>query len=109
MAAPDGAFNQAYDFFKDALPDAVIIEPHAFGDVRDDRLQAAGLALAEVICNDGMACYASYIVAPTPYTAALESIFVEEEIGAQPPGTHDRAIDTIISGEFDLEFGSYLP
>jgi hypothetical protein len=98
----------AFEFFSDVFPDAVVIEPFEMGDVRDERLYRAGLGIAELLCADGFTCRATYIRHETPLTEALFVIHAEEEAGVLPAGTHDRAIDSVISGEFDDEFGRYV-
>jgi hypothetical protein len=99
----------AIGFFQDVFPDAVVMEPLLLEDARDERLAKAGLGLAEVLFMDGSFCQATYIARETPFTEALSSIYFLESDGELPAGTHERAIDSIITGEFVEEFGCYLP
>jgi hypothetical protein len=99
---------EALRFFSDVFPDAAMIEPFTFDDVRDTRLKRAGLGIAEVLFQDGLHCFATFIHNRTRYTDALSVIHTEEQLEVLPLGSHDRAIDAIIAGDFQAEFGRYL-
>lgn len=109
----NGLQEIAEAFLADHFPDETIInvDPSTI-DVEAEtlqRLQRAGLALAEVIDADGSITYATFLVNETPYTTALSDIYDGEIEGILPSGSHDKAIDSIMDGTFDASWALFLP
>lgn len=101
--------NQARQFLGEVFPDALIIVTANVPEAVRQRLDNAGIGLAEILLEDGTAQWATYIFADTPFTKALTQIWEEEQAEELPPGSHDCAIDGIINDEFYREWGGYLP
>jgi len=112
MAGPEAYDDElaiARPFLEEAFPNCLFVPAFLPTQVQH-RMDIAGLGLAQVISlDDGAEQYATYITKPTRHTAALEIIWQEEQEGELTEGSHERAIDAIVSGEFDLEWAKYLP
>ena len=107
--APDAELEAAKAFFEDVFPNSLIV-PATAPDKVSARMKKAGIGLAQIISlDDGSDCLATFITQPTAHTKALERIWLAEQEGELPAGSHDAAMDAIISGEFAAEWGRYLP
>jgi hypothetical protein len=101
--------EQAKQFLDEVFPDALLIAPANVDGAVRQRMDEAGLGLAEILLEDGSVQLATYTFADTPITGALARIWEDEQAGELPLGSHDSAIDCIISDEFYQQWASYLP
>ena len=108
---PDPGFDKvelARTFLEDVFPDAVAFVPAELPGLVGTYMETAGFGVAEVLLPDGSTRYATFICAHTPHTRAIEQIWEDEQAGILPEGSHERAIDSIISGTFEKQWNSYL-
>jgi hypothetical protein len=100
---------KARAFLKEVFPEASLVQLADVHPAERERLLRAGLDVAEVHIEGSRPLHATFTFCKTAHTDALEAIWLREEAGALPDGSHERAIKSIQNGEFKQEWGSYFP
>ncbi|CAN5618714.1 hypothetical protein BH23PAT1_BH23PAT1_3320 [soil metagenome] len=105
----------AHTYFEDVFPAEAVIMPASASDFPAElsNLSHYGLGMAEILLpQDGgryTAFYATYIISETVFTEALKTIYIDEiENDILPAGSHERALDDMISGVFEQRWRAYL-
>lgn len=101
--------EEAREFLNEVFPEALLIMPALLSEAVAERLEQAGFSMAEVVLEDASTQFATYVTRRTPIVEATETIWLHEQEGTLPAGSHNSAMDSVVSGEFQHEWGRYLP
>lgn len=102
-------FEQAADYFSDVFPGAIInTDEVPIPAEAQSNLIRAGLCAAEIVDTDNSYFIATFVVYETVYTRAIGAIYDDEADEVLAHGSHEQAIDDLMTGTFDEKWSTYL-